>query len=78
MSKVCSVVSLYLAVRHGKHCADQQWLDALNSERRAKGLGHISYEVFEIVMDKLEKEWFDLVRDLLTGVHVKTLTQSLR
>jgi len=22
----------------------------------------VSYEIFEIIMDKIEKEWFDLVR----------------
>lgn len=46
------------------HCAiDQHWLDSLNNERKAKDLGSVPYEVFEIVMDRLEKEWFDLVRN---------------
>jgi len=30
-------------------------------ERRKEQLDKISYEIFEIVMDRLEKEWFDLV-----------------
>ncbi|KAF7794968.1 hypothetical protein EIP86_006111 [Pleurotus ostreatoroseus] len=43
---------------------DQCWLDALNIERRAKSLGSVPYEVFEIVMDRLEKEWFDLTKNI--------------
>ncbi|CDU24278.1 related to Peregrin (Bromodomain and PHD finger-containing protein 1) [Sporisorium scitamineum] len=41
---------------------DQEWLDALNYERRKDGLDTISYEVFEIILDQLEKEWFDLMK----------------
>ncbi|CBQ71306.1 related to Peregrin (Bromodomain and PHD finger-containing protein 1) [Sporisorium reilianum SRZ2] len=41
---------------------DQEWLDALNHERRKDGLDTISYEVFEIILDQLEKEWFDLMK----------------
>jgi NuA3 HAT complex component NTO1 len=41
--------------------ADQEWLDAVNAERKKEQSGAISYEVFEIIMDKLEKEWFNLV-----------------
>lgn len=40
---------------------DQEWLDAVNQERKAQQLDKISYETFEIIMDRLEKEWFDLV-----------------
>ena len=42
---------------------DQEWLDAVNAERKHDQLDKVSYEAFEIIMDKLEKEWFDLVRD---------------
>ena len=42
--------------------ADQEWLDAINLERKREQSGPIPYEVFEIIMDKLEKEWFALVR----------------
>jgi hypothetical protein len=42
---------------------DQEWLDALNAERKKEQLDKITYEAFEIVMDRLEKEWFDLVCD---------------
>lgn len=44
---------------------DQEWLDSINAERQKEQSGPISYEVFEIIMDKLEKEWFNLVRLLL-------------
>ena len=43
-------------------CADQEWLDSINAERRSANLDKVSYETFEIIMDRLEKEWFDLVR----------------
>ncbi|GAA5947562.1 hypothetical protein JCM3775_006800, partial [Rhodotorula graminis] len=43
---------------------DQLWLDALNRDRKRDGLAHISYEVFEVIMDKIEKEWFDLTRNI--------------
>lgn len=40
---------------------DQEWLDVVNVERKKEQLNAVSYETFEIVMDRLEKEWFDLV-----------------
>lgn len=40
---------------------DQEWLDAVNQERKKEQLNGVTYETFEIVMDRLEKEWFDLV-----------------
>ena len=40
---------------------DQEWLDALNTDRKAQHMDKVTYETFEIVMDRLEKEWFDLV-----------------
>ncbi|KAG6805438.1 hypothetical protein H0H93_004794, partial [Arthromyces matolae] len=39
---------------------DKEWLDAVNNERRKGQFTPISYELFEVVMDRLEKEWFDL------------------
>ena len=41
-------------------CKDQEWLDVVNNERKHDQLNKISYETFEIIMDRLEKEWFDL------------------
>jgi hypothetical protein len=37
----------------------------VNAERKKQQAGPVSYEVFEIIMDKLEKEYFDLVCDRL-------------
>ncbi|WVQ81240.1 hypothetical protein IAT38_003362 [Cryptococcus sp. DSM 104549] len=39
---------------------DQAWLDAYNALRKKDQTASISYEIFEIIMDKLEKEWFNL------------------
>lgn len=33
----------------------------INAERKRDNQTAVTYEVFEIVMDKIEKEWFDLV-----------------
>lgn len=41
---------------------DQEWLESLNADRKAANIDRVTYETFEIVMDRLEKEWFDLVR----------------
>ncbi|ORY92515.1 hypothetical protein BCR35DRAFT_273628 [Leucosporidium creatinivorum] len=43
---------------------DQIWLDALNAERKGEGIAPVSYETFEILFDKLEKEWFDLSKSI--------------
>ncbi|WVQ75536.1 hypothetical protein IAR50_005163 [Cryptococcus sp. DSM 104548] len=48
---------------------DQVWLDALNVERKKDQCGPISYEVFEIIMDKLEKEWFNLFKRIPKPEH---------
>lgn len=44
--------------------ADQEWLSSVNAERAKRATDAVSYEFFEIIMDRLEKEWFDLVRPL--------------
>ncbi|THH27211.1 hypothetical protein EUX98_g6973 [Antrodiella citrinella] len=43
---------------------DQAWLEALNADRKKEQLDKISYETFEIIMDRLEKEWFDLTKNI--------------
>jgi len=40
---------------------DEAWLRLLNSERRKENLGSLSTDLFETIMDQIEKEWFDLV-----------------
>ncbi|KAI8327914.1 hypothetical protein BC941DRAFT_519531 [Chlamydoabsidia padenii] len=43
---------------------DEAWLQMLNAERKKEGLGEVSCSFFENVIDKLEKEWFDLIKHL--------------
>ncbi|SCV67412.1 BQ2448_5023 [Microbotryum intermedium] len=43
---------------------DQVWLDGINASRKVDGSGPVSYEIFEIIVDKLEKEWFDLMKSI--------------
>lgn len=40
---------------------DKEWLDAVNIERKRDQLDAVTYSSFEVIMDRLEKEWFDLV-----------------
>ncbi|KAG1823125.1 hypothetical protein EV424DRAFT_1321511 [Suillus variegatus] len=44
--------------------ADQEWLDAANVERKKDQLNAVTYETFEIIMDRLEKEYFDLTKNI--------------
>ncbi|KIY62090.1 hypothetical protein CYLTODRAFT_427174 [Cylindrobasidium torrendii FP15055 ss-10] len=39
---------------------DEQWLLSVNAERKQQALNPVSTEVFEIIMDRLEKEFFQL------------------
>ena len=39
-----------------------EWLDGVNAERKKEQADRVSCEVFEVIMDRLEKDWFDLVR----------------
>ncbi|KAK7031458.1 Bromodomain and phd finger-containing protein 3 [Favolaschia claudopus] len=43
---------------------DQEWLDAVNADRKHQQLDKISYEIFEVVMDRLEKDWFHLSKHI--------------
>lgn len=40
---------------------DQRWLELINEERKKNGDPGVPDLVFELVMDRLEKEWFSLV-----------------
>ncbi|KAI5123496.1 hypothetical protein M0805_008864 [Coniferiporia weirii] len=55
---------LALQVEYDMDEQDQEWLDAVNNERRNEQLNKVSYEAFEIIMDRLEKEWFDLTKNI--------------
>jgi NuA3 HAT complex component NTO1 len=43
---------------------DEEWLNAVNEDRKKNQLDRIDPELFEIMMDRLEKEWFDLTKNL--------------
>ncbi|KAI9314570.1 hypothetical protein BX666DRAFT_1968030 [Dichotomocladium elegans] len=43
---------------------DEAWLNILNEERGKDNLGEVSCDLFEAVIDQLEKEWFDLIKNL--------------
>ncbi|CAA7265249.1 unnamed protein product [Cyclocybe aegerita] len=43
---------------------DQEWLEAVNADRKKDQMDKVSLEVFEIMMDRLEKEWFDLTKNI--------------
>jgi hypothetical protein len=63
MSKVCLVSSSLTRSRtFFSSMSDKAWLDTLNAERKKEQVDTVSYETFEVMMDRLEKEWFDLVR----------------
>ncbi|KAG1077329.1 hypothetical protein G6F42_024915 [Rhizopus arrhizus] len=58
-----SDVDLYDSVEYDMDEQDQCWLRLYNQERRKEFLGDISPYLFECIMDKLEKEWFNLIKD---------------
>ncbi|KAF9269421.1 hypothetical protein L218DRAFT_993471 [Marasmius fiardii PR-910] len=57
-------VDLARQVEYDMDEQDLEWLDALNLERKKEQLDKVSYETFEIIMDRLEKEWFDLTKNI--------------
>lgn len=67
-----SDVELYDSVEYDMDEQDQCWLRLYNKERRKELAGDISPYLFECIMDKLEKEWFNLVSLSLLG-HVIVL-----
>lgn len=60
---------------HSRFGADQAWLELVNTERKVKAQGVVSCELFEIIMDRLEKEWFDLVSP---ARHIQLVVYSFR
>ncbi|KAJ7493369.1 hypothetical protein B0H11DRAFT_2006185 [Mycena galericulata] len=57
-------VDLERQVEYDMDEQDQEWLDAVNTERKKEQLDKVTYEVFEVVMDRLEKEWFNLTKHI--------------
>ena len=62
---------------------DQQWLDHMNAKRRAEQLDVISYEAFEIILDRLKRSGLHLssgflLAFLLVQLPTKTNTRRTR
>ncbi|KAF4611305.1 hypothetical protein D9613_007262 [Agrocybe pediades] len=43
---------------------DQEWLDLVNVDRKKAQMDAVTPEGFEIIMDRLEKEWFDMTKNI--------------
>ncbi|KAG0218795.1 nuA3 HAT complex component nto1 [Mortierella sp. NVP41] len=43
---------------------DEIWLREINAERRKQDLGEVTSTMFEKIFDRLEKEWFDLTKNI--------------
>ncbi|KAJ2850125.1 hypothetical protein IWW36_002124 [Coemansia brasiliensis] len=47
---------------------DREWLVRLNQQRAAQGHAEISGKLLEVILDHIEKEWFDLVKDVQKAI----------
>ncbi|KAI8320335.1 hypothetical protein GQ54DRAFT_263738, partial [Martensiomyces pterosporus] len=55
---------------------DHDWLVQLNKERSEQGMSEISANLLETIVDHIEKEWFDLVKDVqkaISAIHQEQL-----
>ncbi|KAG1452636.1 hypothetical protein G6F46_001262 [Rhizopus delemar] len=55
---------LFNTIEYDMDEQDEIWLKILNNERRKEKLGELNADLFENIIDQLEKEWFDLVKNL--------------
>ncbi|KAI8377909.1 uncharacterized protein BYT42DRAFT_572155 [Radiomyces spectabilis] len=55
---------LFATVEYDMDEQDEAWLQMLNEERREENLGEVPNDLFEHIIDQLEKEWFDLIKNL--------------
>ncbi|KAI8378259.1 PHD-zinc-finger like domain-containing protein, partial [Choanephora cucurbitarum] len=55
---------LFQTVEYDMDEQDDIWLQIYNKERKKENIGEISSELFEAMMDQIEKEWFNLVKNL--------------
>ncbi|KAG8744989.1 nuA3 HAT complex component nto1 [Ceratobasidium sp. 414] len=53
---------LFTQVEYDMDEQDDEWLNAINAERYHNQDERVSSETFEIIIDRLEKEWFDLMK----------------
>ncbi|KAI9022538.1 hypothetical protein DFJ74DRAFT_669843 [Hyaloraphidium curvatum] len=57
-------MDLYEMTEYDMDEQDRHWLSILNTERKADGDPDVPEAFFEAVMDKLEKEWFTLMKEI--------------
>ncbi|KAG0175339.1 nuA3 HAT complex component nto1 [Apophysomyces sp. BC1021] len=57
-------IELFDTVEYDMDEQDEAWLQMLNAERKKENLGEVSGDLFESIIDQLEKEWFDLIKNL--------------
>ncbi|GAN06834.1 conserved hypothetical protein [Mucor ambiguus] len=55
---------LFATIEYDMDEQDEVWLQIYNKERRKENSGQISGELFEAIIDQLEKEWFNLIKHL--------------
>ncbi|KAK4514771.1 uncharacterized protein ATC70_002374 [Mucor velutinosus] len=55
---------LFTTIEYDMDEQDEVWLQIYNKERRKENSGQISGELFEAIIDQLEKEWFNLIKNL--------------
>ncbi|KAF8141451.1 hypothetical protein EV363DRAFT_1308129 [Boletus edulis] len=55
---------LAIQVEYDMDEQDQEWLDAINIERKKDQINLVAYETLEVIMDRLEKEYFDLTKNI--------------
>ncbi|OAC99634.1 hypothetical protein MUCCIDRAFT_128622, partial [Mucor lusitanicus CBS 277.49] len=55
---------LFATIEYDMDEQDEVWLQIYNKERRKENSGEISGELFEAIIDQLEKEWFNLIKNL--------------
>ncbi|CEP19970.1 hypothetical protein [Parasitella parasitica] len=59
-----SETELFATVEYDMDEQDEVWLQIYNRERKKENSGQISGELFEAIIDQLEKEWFNLIKNL--------------
>ncbi|KAL9545001.1 hypothetical protein MBANPS3_007349 [Mucor bainieri] len=55
---------LFATIEYDMDEQDEVWLQIYNKERKKENSGLISGELFEAIIDQLEKEWFNLIKNL--------------
>ncbi|KAJ2401267.1 hypothetical protein GGI23_001514, partial [Coemansia sp. RSA 2559] len=59
--------------------ADQLWLQRLNEGRVARGAAEVSANMLELMVDHMEKEWFELVKETqraISAIHQEHLPSA--